>query len=411
MVILLSILLSHLFAEGNFHTRCEKHKIYVGESVLCDYPFSSEDEYLDIEVAKFPEFRGFWSENLTLRQGPMILPLINLQTGERSVSIGSYRITPMLTRKDHLIEPMKVMVRSLRGRSANAITVESLPPELTLLPLPPFPTKEVAELFTGGVGTFQLQSESDAISFTPGEPTLLRVIVTGTGNFPDLLLPLNKIPKDVTLISEKNNYYKSNTESTKIFEFNLFLDGPGEHSINLPLWVTFNPDLSKYEQHLLKTIRFIPELHNADHWLNQDKPAEIEATFTIYRPIEKTTLFWVWQIPLFLLVLSTLLHRGYQTRRKSYEAGPTYLRKMGLKAVNEALERQDWEAFLLLSIKITQTYDNPNSPLTIALLNARNALLYSPEKSIGQNFDLLKRSYLEWSAGYTIPASENNIYI
>src|SRR5688572_23613940 len=90
-----------------FQTECLKPEIFVGESVTCSFVLISSDEVVDVEVAKFPEFRGFWSDNLALRQGP--IPLMSGLWGDgiRKGVVGTYSLIPMLD-KEATIEPMKI---------------------------------------------------------------------------------------------------------------------------------------------------------------------------------------------------------------------------------------------------------------------------------------------------------------
>ncbi len=379
MVILFSILFAFLHAEGHFRTICEKQKIYIGEPVTCEYIFVSEDEFLDIEVAKFPEYKGFWSENLALRQGPMMLPLISAM--ERGVVVGSYRIAPMMGRSTHDIAPMKVMVRSVRASARNSISVESSPPILEIMPLPKFPKPDIEKYFTGGVGDFRIQPESEKVPYIRGEPTTLRVLVTGQGNFSDFVLPLKEVTPGMSLLSEKNYFYRSNNDSSKIFEFSLLLEGEREHELTLPTWVTFDPNLKKYIEHPIKnTIRFVMEQKEMGSWLNENQPPLIIKEYSFYVPWERKGWFWLWQVPFVLAMIGILGRRGYRRWERNYHASEGYQKREEIKAVTEAMQRQDWERVIILAYSFAQKYCEPESEVRKHIFTARNELFYSPEK-------------------------------
>ena len=56
-----------------FVTEFSKNPVYQGETVTAHFVLYAMEDRVEVEVAKFPEFRGFWSENTALRQGPMML--------------------------------------------------------------------------------------------------------------------------------------------------------------------------------------------------------------------------------------------------------------------------------------------------------------------------------------------------
>src|SRR5690606_27213740 len=89
-----------------------KDEIYEGEHVLCNFILSAESSGVEVEVAKFPEFRGFWSENLALRQGPLPLSPDFERPGWNRTIIGSYLLTSMVGRENPEIVPMKLVLKS-----------------------------------------------------------------------------------------------------------------------------------------------------------------------------------------------------------------------------------------------------------------------------------------------------------
>ena len=96
--------------------------LYQGESIKVDFvlrrPLSEVSPPLtlstsvNLEIVRFPEFHGFWSHNLMLRQGPLILSPAKKKYGlEMSAIIASYLLTPRVSkggREEYLVNPMLV---------------------------------------------------------------------------------------------------------------------------------------------------------------------------------------------------------------------------------------------------------------------------------------------------------------
>ncbi len=121
----------------HFNIEFSKPNFYEGEVVLCHFFLYSNESVLDVEVEKFPEFRGYWSENLALRQGPLGLLPDNFNSNLKRVLVGTYSIIPMVGKADLKIVPMRVVVKGLVGDAiGKELQFDSEPPPYTVKKLP-----------------------------------------------------------------------------------------------------------------------------------------------------------------------------------------------------------------------------------------------------------------------------------
>ncbi len=286
----------------SFKTECSKPQIYRGERVTCQFVVYSSDDRIEIEVAKFPEFRGFWSENTALRQGPMLLIPDSRQPGMRKAVIGSYHLIPMLGDAAPTITSMRLLLKGFRYQGeASETLLNSDPPALTILPLPP-PPKELKPFFNGAVGHLTLRAEAPGLRFYPKEPTAIRFFLSGNGNFPEInTLPI-EWPEGVQIVSQQSQTMGSGVFQTKTFQVVVTIDS--QTSFDLPplRLAYFNPALKQFQVTTSEPIHFEATLRPPQPERPEDinvGPAETEWEPSI--PLAQTHSFWFLQV--FLVAL------------------------------------------------------------------------------------------------------------
>ncbi len=223
-----------------------KAKVYRGETFNCQFVLYADASSLETEVSKFPEFRGYWSENTTLRQGPTFLLPDPFNPTVRKTVIGSYNLTAMLGNSGVQISPMKLVVKILTaaGDVETSLTSESSP--LTVLPLPPVPSS-LAESFQGAVGNLLLTAQTERDRFYPQEPVVVRHFLTGTGNFPDVGSLRLKLPPEARLVNQKSVVRNMPGTTAKVFETTLLIEATKNITIPGAEFTRFNTDRGQYE--------------------------------------------------------------------------------------------------------------------------------------------------------------------
>lgn len=251
--------LAEIPTEVSFKMEFSKPEIYVGEQVLCSFNVYTPNELIEVEVAKFPEFRGYWNENLMLRQGP-ISTMFGLSAQPNTGTVGTYVLIPMLGQKNPTIEPMKIVLRSPSSRRVEGSTppdfILSQAMPLKIKPLPPVPALMDPKKFFGAVGRFNLSTPPGSVLFQPGEPTMVSFQLNGQGNFQDLNeLPI-AWPPEVSVVSSRTYIQGGAQVASKTFEYNLTTKQTKDFALPATDFLYFDPDTAKYEKLYVPEVRF-----------------------------------------------------------------------------------------------------------------------------------------------------------
>ncbi len=383
-----------------------KGQIYPGEQVRCDFVLYTRFPALEVEVAKFPEFRGYWKTNTLLRQGPVQASYSVHGTLWNRILIGSYELVAMVDDKAPELEPMKLVVRRPDGtRLGYQVEERLLSKILRPLKLLPFPKAPRDSEFTGAVGEFFIRPLRSEISFQPDEPTVLRVWVEGNGNFQEInRLPLS-FPSHVKVLAQNSDAPGSFPFQSKVFEWTLLVSGKEAFSFPGPKLVYFNPELRTYRIAEAGPVRFQP-------MVSEKLPQVPPPSFTLGPARETPSLTTSWQnSPWFWIAQSTILMVfwfAFQSRRKRKPSpimvaakGPS--RKDRAREARTAYEDQNYEKFLTLAEDLALEVLRQRSPQPLpgesrtvvlrrvetlvspellgharALFSARDALCYAP---------------------------------
>lgn len=219
-----------------------KKAVFVGERFIVDFVLYSEQPFEEVEVARFPEFDGFWSENVALRQGRLILTRAK---GVFKLVLGSYHLIPMVSRMDLRIEPMHLI---LKGSGKRLVSSGKLP---VLYPLPS-PGPE-----THAVGTLSVHFP-EKVTFVPYEPTVLKIILQGEANFPEISAPVFSFPRHVEVVTQQSFINGQNSYAAKTFEY-LMINHTGEpFEIPKLSFSYFDPKKRRYSEIPIGPIPMVP---------------------------------------------------------------------------------------------------------------------------------------------------------
>jgi hypothetical protein len=341
--------------EPSFRTEFSKPEIFVGEQVMVNYVVYSNDDYVEVEVAKFPEFRGYWNENLVLRQGP-IPTMMGMNGSPHSAIVGTYLLTPMIGQQAPSITPMKIVLRNplskrMEGSSPpNFVFSEGPPPKIN--PLPALPASIDPRLFTGGVGRFEFVGGEATLPFLKDEPTLVRVTLQGQGNFQevnDLYLPL---PPTVTLLSKRSVTQGGGQYAAKSFEFTISVKN--DQNVTLPplQMAYFDPEEKKYIvlQAAPLTLQYTPK---AAIDTTSERPPLVLPGLENDWSASRSLISYFWFVAAQWLLLgalgAALLAEKTQRRKALYRQSAEYARKEQWKTAVSLLKGNQLDAFLSLS--------------------------------------------------------------
>ena len=396
-----------LFAAAKLTTECEPQRIFPGQTTLCSFVLFASEPALEVEVAKFPEFRGYWIENLSLRQGPLALVPLSGRGAKFRTTIGSYALVPMVHRPSHSIEPMKLVVR-IPGTNGESILYSEAPPQ-RIEKLPPIPKSLNGITFPGAVGRFQLLAEGPILSFQKDEPLTLRYLLVGDGNFHDIRIPDLPFPKYVEVLSNRSIVEGISPALRKTFEYSVVVHQLTPFALQPEPLLAFDPAIKSYQLVKFPGVRFV---------LSPKPVLERSAERgTVLDGIEKgpphpyplltdTWLFWGLNG---LLVLITAVGSATQLlkmRRERHESSLGFHLKLKYEIALEAYANGRIEDFLRMGEDIVASWlgtfaalppglsrlerlkrvSQKIDPVLLnrlnTLLQARDTLLYSPEKKL-----------------------------
>ncbi len=365
------VLLPAMASETKFVMDCGVKEAYPGQPLLCQFIIFSSETLLDVEVVKFPEFRGFWSENLSLRQGPIgLLPFRSGSEFQKQGVVGSYLIHKMVDKRDGEIIPMKITVksRSFFGNSgaqeSQILQSESPPLKINSLPVIPFHLRQ--HPFIGMVGNFYFINSEISVPYRLEEPLQLKISIQGRGNFSEInTLPL-PLPEDSEIISHRSLTQGSPEAPTKTFEYSILIkkQPPPIHDLGSLLF--FDPGKLSYQKLNFPQIKFI-RVAPAE----QEKPISFslpkpESTWSPSFYVSRSRVFWGAQVFLAILILSFRFFVSKQKAKQLKTASPAYQRQLLWKNAFIAHRSGDSTKFVQLATAIfTDLLKEKTSPLNI----------------------------------------------
>jgi hypothetical protein len=361
-----------------FVVELSKQRIYQGETVLCNFVLYSMEDRLEVEVSKFPEFRGFWSENSALRQGPMMLLPDMRFPGIRKAIIGTYALTPMMGNSDPKVTPMRIVLKNLgqlSGPQEKAMLSEM--PPLTILPLPKPPPTE-APYFTAGVGQFHLRADATVIRYYAKEPTALRFSLSGNGNFPELNnLPV-QLPPGMALVSQRSSQMGSGPFQNKTFEMVVTIDS--ETGIDFPpvKMLVFDPTTAQFEMLSTQPIRLESVQRPPD--IEQKETIDlgpVEATWHSTHRLENTIWFRLLNVLIAIAWLTLAAIKTLQHHKAKRAADPWVKLK---KRWHDLLADQTTEADTWLRQAESLVFDTLNTQTKVPFTTRRQAIQFATRR-------------------------------
>lgn len=347
-------------SEREFIMDCGVSEAFVGQKVLCQFILLSEESFVEGEVIKFPEFRGFWSENISMRQGPIGLMVAPTPWGVRKQAvIGSYLISQMVDKQEGSILPMKLAVKSRSFFSSDAsklsekseILISDSKP-IRFLPLPVRNETEKKIVFLGAVGEFSIAQPDLIVEYRLEEPTNLKVSIEGKGNFSELnRLPLN-LPQGCEIVSQRSFIQNFGDTSNKTFDFSLLCKTTPPLSHPLGAFLFFNPKTKHYHSVRLPTARFMPAPAIEKSSTPVFKLPPPELTWSTGESNIPSTWFWIVQITIAVFALFSFGRAELQHSRELKKISPRFQRNLIWKTALEAQQKGKPQEFIQLAANL-----------------------------------------------------------
>jgi len=402
LFLLLFSILSFSETDGPFSFRVEfsKQKFFQGELVTANFILEAPSERaVEIEVMKFPEFRGFWSENLVLRQGPVHLMAIQDLKKRKAVAlVGSYSLSSMLGMKSPKLEPMKILVKTF-GEPPLTLTSQGDFPNPA--EPPPIPKHLNPIPFSGAVGTFSFRVNQTQIPFRKNQPFLIRGELQGEGNFSEInTLPLST-PPEMTLISKSSFSEAVPGRSRKVFEWVLSTEKEVLGDWDPRAFLFFNPEKKSYQKISFPKIHFVelPETALPKNILRLGAISFApEGQWKNQSFLKESSWLWVLQGLIGLSFLIRIIYVQITFHQERKKRDPHYRRKLLFKKATSALKNQNWEEFLssastLARELVQEKHFLADKESLLLFIEADNQLRFSPSKNLMISPDDLQRNW------------------
>jgi hypothetical protein len=211
---------------------------YVGQQITYRARF-----YDAVDVAnplyEAPDFEGFWRID---RQNVArsVQQLNNRQYTVTEVDTALYPTRPGAI----TIFPAKVLLPETVFRAKEEIS--ALPVTVEVKPLP----EDAPDGFTGAVGQFDLSAILDRQSANFGEPFILQLTVTGTGNVEQLTPPDLPVPGDWRVYDNPSTFTTGEVNDSvvgkKTYEYLLIPGQPGSQPLPAITLAFFDPESATY---------------------------------------------------------------------------------------------------------------------------------------------------------------------
>jgi len=239
---------------------------YQGEQVIIHYKIYTRVPVTRYSVERLPSYQGFWSENLTDRDGSR-QPESRIINGHRYKIAEIRRVALFPQRSGKMtIEPLEIecMVRVTERRRRESLfeeffstpfdrsrtvqrTIKSNKIELNVKPLP---TQNQPASFTGLVGDFKMSANIDNDNVNINDAITLNVNISGNGNLRMSKAPKISFPHNLDIYDPRTtddiNLSRTGVRGSRNFEYLIIPRTDGEFEIH-PIEISyFNPAKSKY---------------------------------------------------------------------------------------------------------------------------------------------------------------------
>ena len=250
----------------------DRNEAYIGEQIILTSKLFSRYGNLSVETLEFPDFSGFWNNDIETSQSrPKEVVLNNVSYA--TILIHKKVLIPQKIGKI-FIEPYEakcILYNSWRMRTGTKMAYSSKL-EFNIKPLPK--TNKPTD-FSGAVGQFSMKDEINNSEISVNETVGLKITISGTGNFQLFDTPLINSPNSFEQLDsepvEKNNYSAktSGITGSKTIEYNYIARAPGNFSIPPIKFSYFDPKKEKY--YILTTKNYkIKVIGNKDSLDNQN---------------------------------------------------------------------------------------------------------------------------------------------
>lgn len=391
---------------------CGNQTLFIGEKALCQFILTGEEDRVEVEVAKFPEFRGFWSENLSLRQGAMALVPFPTRFGViKQTVIGSYSIHRMIDKATSEILPMKISIKK-RGSFQKFPSVENSTEYLIskgsapkMLSLPPIPQKFHSLSFNGAVGEFSIFQTWIETSYRLNEPFAIRISIQGRGNFAEINELAIPLPEGGEIISQRTFTQNSGSGTEKTFEFSVLLKSSPVETFSLGQFLYFDPTKRQYQTLALPNLKFVAAEEksrgNTESFILPAPEPDWSRAFIWY---ESALIWWTQALVLLACILYRLVDWKTEKSLQSRESAQFKRREVWDRALKAQEEGDSIRFTQLATALFTELLKQKGQKLNLRISSypTKRQLFLSAQNAFSQEQQLLiKKLFSQYDEIYS----------
>ena len=238
-----------------------RSSVVVGEPVTATLKIYHRSNLVGFENAKFPSFKGFWSQEV---EAPSNIEFQREQVGGTMYNAAVLRRWVLIPQKagDQTIDPAEIvcLVNVQRRRASSGsifddffgsdyvTTRQRVSTRAATLQVQALPAGAPSS-FGGGVGEYNVQARLSKDSLKTHDAASLFVTVSGKGNIALLEAPKVSFPPDFEAYDVKTtvNTDRSGTSGSKTFEYPFIPRSPGEFSIGPLQYSYYDVKQRRYE--------------------------------------------------------------------------------------------------------------------------------------------------------------------
>lgn len=239
----------------------DRTSVYVGEQITVTYTFYTQARVADLNLKDAPSFPGFWSEKLfdakdlswrdATLDGQRYSAATIKQVAIFPTQFGSLAI-------DKMTIAGQLVVPGFFFDETEPFEVSSEPIRITAKPLPE--AGRPAD-FSGGVGEFKLEASLSKEKSEGGEPVVLEIVITGTGNIGIIGEPTVNAPPGVKLLTPESKVETrisgGRIGGTRRFRFPILPQADGRHVIPAVSVSFFSPQRGAYYTLTTEPLAFV----------------------------------------------------------------------------------------------------------------------------------------------------------
>ncbi|HCK99916.1 MAG TPA: hypothetical protein DHW42_07435, partial [Candidatus Marinimicrobia bacterium] len=249
-------------------TRVSKKSLYKGEELIVNFDLYYQN-VRTYATQTLPDAKGFWTEQFPENRNPPVETVVVDGIAYKKATIRRLALFPTTT-GELLIDPLvincEIVVPKQRRRSVfddffddsffsdpffsntKVVEVRSDPVTINVIDLP---AQGKPEGFSGGVGSFSIESSIDTLQTKQDQALTLRYKISGSGNINGIKLPPPELPANVEAFEPKierliNNKGKSIRGSVS-YEYVIIPRSSGQLRIPALTLHFFDPNLKRYQ--------------------------------------------------------------------------------------------------------------------------------------------------------------------